>query len=120
MNLKECFKKFIDEWQELFIILPVLGALLWVARSTLPTLDPAAGIDGLGFLYSLVPTSIAFVVSGFLAWLSLRLYGVELSAKQEKDAMAGCVAGNIGSMFLLALPRIQWLIVFALVWSRAA
>jgi len=107
-------------WQEPLIWLPLLLLLLWLADWLLPQIDPDAGIDGPGFLYGLVQAMIAFAVAGFVAWIAQRTYGVSLSEEREEEVLGECRKGKVGSMFVIALPWIQWFLVFYLMWDKMA
>lgn len=110
-------KAFCTRWQEPLIWLPIAVAALFLSRWLLPQLDPAAGIDGIGFLYGLATFVVAFSVACFASWLTQVAYGTELTQEQE-DALI--LDKSWRSLAVLALPWLQWFAVFVIVLGVVA
>lgn len=108
-------KSFCYRWRDGLVWLPVTIIAVFAAKHYLPQVDPAAGIDGVGFLYGIATALVAFAVSCFVAWLAQVAYGVELTEQQEQDIVAD---GSWRSLAVLALPWLQWFAVFAIVWAK--
>lgn len=102
--------RWLHNWQEPVVWLPIL-VLLWIGLFwAIPRLDPRSGIDGFGDLFHLVGAVIALAVIFFVAWLAKRTYFVELTDAQVESLQASASYGRSWpAVVVLLIDRLEWL-----------
>lgn len=72
-------KRFVSDWQDALIWLPVIAVVVYTLYTLIPRIDPRSGIDGFGDLFHASVNILKGVLVTFFAWLSKRVYFFERS-----------------------------------------
>lgn len=127
--------RFVSRWQELLVWVPLLVTLLLVAQYLIPYADPRAGIDGWGAVWGILLVTLAALVAGFLAWLLLTTYSLELTDHDERELIdhacgidrsvnsgrrVGAGPATWQAVAVLVAKQGTWLLLFYWLFSRLA
>lgn len=91
--------KFISQWQELVVWIPLLLLSAWGLTVALPQLDPRTGVDGLGFLGGINEDLIKVAVIFFLTWLFIHTYSASTEEQRRDNALQ--MMTNHGVLFYI-------------------
>lgn len=111
--------KAIVYWQEVPWALVALAGMV-VAFYLLPRLDPSAGIDGWGRLWTLGMSVLVGQVVAFSAWWCKNHYMVDMSDEEEKLIMDRASRSNKAwtPLLVIVIDRLTffgWLLLWLLV-----
>lgn len=99
--------RWVGEWQELLIWLPVVLIAAWIAWRGIPLIDRTAGLDGWGIFWGYLVTGAGVCVAAFLAWLITRTYHLDFDDEDEReliDYAAGIDRTEQGIAFGFGVP----------------
>lgn len=106
-------RKFLGNWQDGLIWLPITILLVVLATWLLPALDPRAGVDGPGFLQGYAVLLMKGVLITFMAWLCKQVYTRDLSDNDETALLLQ--ASDFRNPWPLLIDRLEW-VGWILLW----
>lgn len=118
-KLLEKVRAFLWRWQELLVWLPVAFCLVWASYQLIPLIDPRAGLDGFGEIYTFLVQVFKANVVFFLAWLFKRTYLHDVQRWEERAMHARCDLPE--NRYQITKDRLEWLgLLVIIAWMTGA